>query len=56
MTRHLYIMDTETGKESGHVDVTDMKPMEIIALEAQLRAKCGDDAVVLDTDVNPRID
>jgi hypothetical protein len=47
--RFLYVLDTETGVESGHIDITDKKPMEIITIEAQLRALCNDDAVVRDS-------
>ncbi len=53
MTRHLYILDTETGKESGHVDVTGMKKREIDVLQGQMRALCGDDAVCLDSRTAP---
>ncbi len=57
MTRRLYILDTETGIESGiesgHVDVTGMNEREIDVLQAQMRALCGDDAEVLDSRDSP---
>lgn len=52
--RFLYVLDTETGAESGHIDITDKKPMEIIKLEAQLQALCSDDSVVRDSANDPR--
>ncbi len=55
MTRHLYIRNTETGKESGHVDVTGMKEREIEVLQATMRVLCGDDAEVLDSRDSPLI-
>lgn len=49
MTRFLYIRNTETGEETGHVEITDMKPMDIIVLEQKLWAQCDDPCVVRDS-------
>lgn len=50
MTRYLYILNTETGEKTGHVNISDMKPIEIIAAEARMWAQIeGEGFVVRDS-------
>lgn len=54
MKRYLYILDTETGDETGHVDITDKSERDIIRIEAELRARCTDGVVIRDSANDPR--
>ena len=50
MSRSLYLYNVETGERAGCVDVSEMKPGDIIALENRMWTQIDDPWVVRDTD------
>jgi hypothetical protein len=50
--RFLYLLNLDTGERAEETDVSDMRPMEIIALESRLWAKIEDPWVVRDSNLD----
>ncbi len=48
-TRFLYLFNIETGERGEQIEVTDMRPMDIVTQESKLWASIDDPWVVRDS-------